>query len=592
MNVMFFLIISLIVHAIPVPYEPGMLRVNRLIKWLPLRLIWGTAAWAFICLALAMTLPWAIIALITSFGLLLMMSSGFRPGEIEDMIQGLRVPFTCVGLLIILIVPAFSGVIGWTSDVSNAEYFDAMIIETDDPLFSIPIPDENVRLVTESYATYVAYQHIGPFGSNVGVSAAHITTKDGRLVWVCTIVSTNVLAENFIKGFIIVDANDPQGITPIRIDNSTIPVGEGLFWTANIQFRNYLNDMTASYQYAYPTWDPVGNMVYVQTRTPLGFDFVERAIGPIIYAENGSVYEYESIEATPDWITQAYGEEWLERQVSRWGGYRRGDTFDLFAGGFLWAIPPSNDRLEITEDTRYIVNPETERVEAFLAVHPVTNSRSLAGVFRATQDTVYYHDLSDEGFISGDAAAENVVGDLPQPASGYYYGAMPLLYPVYINSTLTKWTWYTPIYWAEGYYDEDTGDFYISNMRLHALALVDASNIDRFARIELGGSLSGAALVEAVRTEYVELFGGTVEVETDNFNLTATVLSKSEYVDNGDTHIVFGTDNSTYEYIEGALDWMSLESWYTMLDLDVGDSFTASIHIVDGQYRILSITKN
>ena len=29
-------------------------------------------------------------------------------------------------------------------------------------------------------------------------------------------------------------------------------------------------------------------------------------------------------------------------------------------------------------------------------------------------------------------------------------------------------------------------------MRLHALALVDASNIDRFARIELGGSLSGA----------------------------------------------------------------------------------------------------
>ena len=595
MNVIVFLLISLIVHAIPIPFRQDMLRPNRLIKWLPFRLVWGTAAWVIICLLMVSTLPWAILTLIMSFGALLIVSSGFRGGGIEDVLQGIRVPLTCIGIIILIIMPVFSGVISWTSDVSNAEFFDAMIIETEEPLFNQTIADDKVRLVTEEYAKYVAGQHMSPFGSNVYASAAHITTDpDGRLVWVCTIVSTNVLAENYVKGFIVIDANDPQSVEPHLISETTIPVGEGLFWDKDIRFGNYLNDMTASYQYAYPTWDPAGNLVYVQTRTPIGFDFVERASGPIVYAENGSVFRYATIEETPDWITQAYGEEWLERQISRWGGYRRGDGFDLFAGGLLWFIPPSNDRLEIHEDTRYIVNPDTNRVEAFIAVHPVTASRTLAGVFRATKDAVYYHDLSAEGYVSGDAAAANVVADIGAPASGVYYGAMPLLYPVVINSTLTKWTWYAPIYWADFYYDEDIEEYTATNMRLHALGLVDASNIDRFVWMPLGGTLSGANLVHAVRSEYIELFGGSIEPEpSDTFNLTATVLNKTSYVDGGDTHIVLKTDNATYPYIEGARDWMNLTDWYTLLnDIDAGDSFTATIQIVGDMYRIVAIVKN
>ncbi len=267
-------------------------------------------------------------------------------------------PVLCVGLLLVLIIPLFSGIIGWTSDVSNANSFNSMITVANGSLFSSPIPDDKVRLVTEEYATYVAGQHLSPFGSNVVVASAHITTRLGRLVWVCTIVSSNVIAANFLKGFIVVDANDPQTVSPILINQTSIPVGEGLFWDRNIQFGNYLNDMSSSYEYAYPTWDPLGHMVYVQTRTPLGFDFVERAIGPIVYCENGTVVSYPSIAETPKWITQAYSEEWLERQVTRWGSYRRGSGFDLFAGGFLWFIAPSNDRLEMSEDTRYILNPE------------------------------------------------------------------------------------------------------------------------------------------------------------------------------------------------------------------------------------------
>ncbi|MFW9807044.1 MAG: hypothetical protein ACFFFK_09985 [Candidatus Thorarchaeota archaeon] len=594
MNVILFLIVSLIIHAIPIPFRSDLLKPYRLIKWLPFRLVWGTAAWALICLIMVLTLPWAVISLIISFGVLLIVS-GFREGGVERVFEKPRIPFTCIGILIVIIVPIFAGIVSWTSDVSNAEFFNDLIVVTDSPLFNTTIEDENVRLVTEEFAKYVAGQHLSVFGSNVHVAAAHITTNpSGKLVWVCTIVSTNVLAENFVKGFIVVDANDPQSVQPTFIENTTIPVGEGLFWDKDIRFGNYLNDMTSSYQYAYPTWDPAGNLVYVQTRTPLGWDFVERAIGPIVYAENGSVYSYLSIEETPDWITQAYGEEYLERQISRWGAYRRGDGFDLFAGGLLWFIAPSNNRLEINEDTRYIVNPDTHRVEAFIAVHPVTASRTLAGVFRATKDAVYYHDLSSEGYVSGDAAAANVVADIGAPASGKYYGAMPLLYPVVINSTLTKWTWYAPIYWADFHYDEETDETIATNMRLHALGLVDASNIDRFVWVPLGGTLSGESLVYEARSQYVALFGGSIEPEpSDTFSLTATVVNKTSYVDSGDTHIVLKTDNATYTYIEGARDWMNLTDWYTLLnDINVNDSFTATIHIVGDMYRIVAIVKN
>ncbi len=594
MNVLVFLLISLILHAIPIPFSSDMLRPNRLIRWLPFRLVWGTIAWVIICLLMASTLPWALLTLVVSLGALLVISSGFRGGDIEQILQGVRVPLTCIGMLIIILMPMFSGLISWTADVSNAEYFDSKIIETDLPLFNESIPDNMVRLVTEEYAIYVARQHLSPFGSNVYVASAHITTKNNKLVWVCTIVSTNVLAENFIKGFIVVDANDPQSETPEVIEGTTLAMGEGLFWDRNIQFGNYLNDMTSSYQYAYPTWDPSGNMVYIQTRTPIGFDFVERASGPVIYAENGSVFSYPTIEDTPDWVTQAYGEEYLERQISRWGGYRRGDGFDLFAGGFLWIIPPSNNRLEIHEDTRYIINPDTNRVEAFIAMHPVTATRTLAGVFRATKDAIYYHDLSEEGYVSGDAAAANVVADIGAPASGEYFGAMPLLYPVVINSTLTKWTWYAPIYWADYVYDADLDTYTAANMRLHALGLVDASNIDRFVWQPLGGIISGEELVYSVRSEYVELFGGSIEPEpTGTFELTASVVNKTSYVDGGDTHIVLKTDNVTYPFIEGARDWMNLTDWYTLLnDVGVGDNFTATIQIVDDMFRIIAIVKN
>ncbi|TFF67397.1 hypothetical protein EU520_01530, partial [Candidatus Thorarchaeota archaeon] len=503
MNVMTFLLLSIIVHAIPIPYRPGMLSPRALIRWLPLRLIWGTVAWVIICILSMMALPWAIIGLLMSFGVLLIFSGGFRPGgRIEDFMEGLRLPFVCIGFIIVLVIPAFTGIITWTSDVANAQTVDEFITEEDGMLFNNPIPDDRVRLVTSTYASFVARKFLSSIGSNVEIAASHITTREGRLVWVCVVVSTNVLSENFIQGLVVVDANNPSLVDVIT--DVQIPVGEGLFWDRNIQFGNYLQDMTSAYEYAYPTWDPAGNLVYVQTRTQLGWDFVERPLGPKVYCENGTIRAYATLADTPDWITQAYSEEWLERQINRWGGYRRGEGFDLFAGGFLWLIQASRDRLTMTEDTRYILNPDTNRVEALVALHPPdAASLTLSGLMRGTQEGIYYYDMSDLSFVSGEAAVNEVIKQFPQPVTGSYYGAMPLLYPVQINSTHTRQAWYCPIYWYDSTYSDEAEAYEISDFRLHAFGIVDAQE-EGLSFTQAKGTTSNPDLVTAVREGYIQ----------------------------------------------------------------------------------------
>ena len=110
----------------------------------------------------------------------------------------------------------------------------------------------------------------------------------------------------------------------------------------------------------------------------------------------------------------------------------------------------------------------------------------------------------------------------------------------------------------------------------------------------MGGEISGEELVYQARSEYVALFGGSVEPElSDTFNLTATVVSKAYDTVDSNLRIVLGTDNATYPYIEGARDWMNLTDWYTLLlEIDVSDSFTATVQMVGDMYRIVAIVKN
>lgn len=117
-----------------------------------------------------------------------------------------------VGVLFLLYLAAASTLIvfGQIQRVANASYFSTFIRTRSGLPFNTGIPDDMVRLVTQELAVSIARRHMSEFGSNTQVLGCHITkTLEGKLVWVAVIGSTNVIAENYVKGFVVVDATDP-----------------------------------------------------------------------------------------------------------------------------------------------------------------------------------------------------------------------------------------------------------------------------------------------------------------------------------------------------------------------------------------------
>ncbi len=532
-------------------------------------LIQGITAWLILSIFLMLPLVWYIVGFVIIWS--------FTRVLFTDILHFKRMQ----GLVFFVLIVApllFSGIGLWTSGLTNAERFNSFVTYKSGMIYNNTIPDNMVRLITPEYATNIAQQHLSSYGSNVFVNSAHIMVYNGRLSWACEIVSTNTLSENYVKGFLIIDANDPTR-DPIEI-NRTMPIGEGLFWDHDIFFRNYLADTSILYEQAYVEVDNLGHLAYILTRTRLNFDLTEDPLGPIVYFENGTIKEYNSIDNVPEFIERIFAEPFLERDISRWGDYRRGDGFDLFAGGLLWIIPPSRERVEISEDLRYILDPDTNEIDAIVAVHPVSSEKTLAGVFKISRNHVYYYDYKDLNLISGITAMDVVESELPKPATGFYYAAMPMLYPVEIAPGDFKLTWYVPVYWQEYSSEESTS----ITIRLAGLALVDASKSDnRILELATGG-LTGENLVRSARLKYIALFGGTQIQET--INLIANITGYYSYVQNGVTHIVLQTNNDTYKYIEGWPGSMPLQDWYALLSAQVGNKFNATIDVSGEQYVI------
>ncbi|MEM2368647.1 MAG: hypothetical protein QXQ50_10490, partial [Candidatus Bathyarchaeia archaeon] len=419
--------------------------------------------------------------------------------------------------------------------------------------FNTEIPDNMVRLVTEDLAISVARRHMSEFGSNTQVLGCHITkTPEGKLVWVAVIGSTNVIAENYVKGFVIIDATDP--LAPPKILKREFAVGESLWFDHNIHFRSYINDMSKRYGVAYITWNfETNETVYVVTRYSVGFDLIRRYETPIIYDEKGYLYpQAGSLLQMPSWVTQVYDEDWLEEMINEMGNFRRGAGFDYWAGGFLWLIPPSRERFEMTEDTRYIVDPETGDVVALICVNPIGNKRTLSGVFKATRNSIIFYDFRQANYISGMTAEDLVEGRLPKPAAGMYDAEMPLLYPVQISPGNHRLAWYVPIYWREAAGKEET-------IYLAGFAIVDAEETSRIAIKMHEEGMTSEQLVRSTRLELLKLFGVITEIK-----VSAKVLGKYEYVEDGTTHIVLRLDNATYEWVEAtpkdlpAIQWNKL----------------------------------
>lgn len=482
-------------------------------------------------------------------------------------------------LFILFLLLAFVGVVfTQVQRVSNAYYFESFIQQKSGLPFSGSIPDSSVRLVTQELATSVARRHMSEFGSNVKVIDTHVTkTLEGKLVWLAVIGSTNVLAENYVKGFIIIDATDPVALP--EIVDKEFTVGDGLWWNRNIIFRSYLDDITNSYGIAYATWSTeINDLVYVVARYQVGFDLIRRYAGLVVYDSEGNVIEsYMELRDVPSWATQVYDEDWMEGMINEWGTFRRGESFDYWAGGFLWVIPPSRDRVEMSEDTRYIVDPETGDIVAMVMVNPIASQRTLGGVFKATKEGLFFYDYQQEKYISGITVENIVEGKLPKPAAGSYNAEMPLLYPVEISEGVFRLAWYTPIYWREG-----TGTL-DETIYLAGFAIIDALDINSVTINLAGGGLSSEQIVRSTRLDFLKLFGTVTSVRLDT-----VVADTQQYVKDGITHVVLRVANSTYPWIEATPDDLPSQQWYELLSTRKDDTIAADIEKRGETWTIIS----
>jgi len=464
--------------------------------------------------------------------------------------------------------------------VSNASYFNSFIQQSSDLPFSSTIPDNMVRLVTKELAISIARRHMSEFGSNTQVLDCHVTkSPEGRLVWVAAIGSTNIIAENYVKGFVVVDANEPSAAP--QIVHTEFNVGVGLWWDRNIPFRNYMADISKSYGVSYLTWNVESvNPIYVVTRYEFGFDLIRRYATPLAYDSQGVlVNEPGDRSEIPNWMSQVYDEVWLEGMVNEMGGLRRSGGFDYFAGGFLWIVAPSRDRFEMTEDTRYVVNPETEEVVALICVNPIGNQRTLSGVFKATHEGVVFHDFKTLNYISGMTAEDLIEGRLPKPATGNYYAVMPLLYSVEVAPGNFRLGWYVPVYWYEdsGEFDDD------ETVYLAGFAIVDAQDTNKIALTMNGEGITSEQMVRQTRIDFIKLFGAGGET---NVELAANVLNSYDYVKDGLTHIVLHLDNATYPWIEATPNDLSTNEWNQLMTVESGQEIFAVIEKSEDRWLI------
>lgn len=478
--------------------------------------------------------------------------------------------------LIALIV--FSGVMLWqtqaASAVNNARSFNQML--TFEPagtlLFQHEISDNMLRLTTEELAKSIALRSAAHFGS-VRVGSTHITIYNGRLVWVVTMVPPNLYGDNTIKGLVIVDANDPE--LDVEIVDKTFSVGEGLmyfppFYNGGIQGNAYWGQSTAdAYGRATLTLDDSGEWKYVLTATQVQpWTFVARPKGVYMYNEFGQVEKYYGMNEIPDWVTQRYDEGWLKAMIGVWGATRRGNGFDVFAGGFAW-IPASTNRVEISDDARWIVDPDTNRITALVPVDFVGEAQTMAGMFKTVDNGIEYYDTRSLDIKSGLQAQNVIESHISLPNTGAYEAEMPLIYPINGENA-----WFVPVYWRIGKGQSTSAQ---ETIKLAGLGIVDAVNLDHYTIVMTSEQYRGAALVAAAKSAFE---AGMVQPSQEE-TVTGILSDRFSYVSEGNTVYVLTINGTDYAVHTQALDFTTVSR---IEKLQIGGTVTIIVNSSNNEF--------
>ena len=472
----------------------------------------------------------------------------------------------------------FSAVMLWQSQaasiVNNADSFNQILTfqSAGTPLFQQEIPNNMLRLTTEELAKSIALRSAAHFGS-VKVGSTHITIYKDRLVWVVTMLPANLFGDNSVQGLVIVDANNPE--LDVEVVDKKFGVGEGLiyfppFYTGNVQGNAYWQISTADfYGRATLTPDSDGNWKYVLTATEVqAWTFIEKPRGVYAYNEVGQASDLYTINQVPDWVTQRYDEGWLEHMIAVWGETRRGSGFDLFAGGFLW-IPASTNRVEIADDTRWIVDPDTNKIAALVPVDFVGEVQTMAGMFKVTEGGIEYYDTTGLDIKSGLQAQNVVESHILMPTTGTYEAEMPLIYPLNGQNA-----WFVPIYWRTGWGESTSAQ---ETTKLAGLGIVDAVNLDHYTIVMTGEGYQGASLVAEAKRR----FEAEIVQPSNEKTVTGTLSNRFSYVNSGNTVYVLTIGQTDYVAYTQTLDFTTVSR---IEKLRIGEQATIVVNSNNNQF--------
>ncbi len=107
------------------------------------------------------------------------------------------------------------------------------------------------------------------------------------------------------------------------------------------------------------------------------------------------------------------------------------------------------------------------------------------------------------------------------------------------------------------------------------VCLVHADTAEETSKIAITigtEGLTSEQLVRATRLDFLKLFGVITEIE-----VSAKVLAKCEYVEDGTTHIVLRLDNATYSWVEATPKDLSTLQWNELIATEKDDIVTVHV---------------
>ena len=474
--------------------------------------------------------------------------------------------FSLIGILVASFV-----VMGLAS-YHNALYFDSFIQKAEGFPIENEVPDNLLRLTTKELAQTIAAQYMAELGGALKIVDMQVTLYQGRLVWVAVIARQEAWGTTYkTEGLVIVDANNPDKKPEIL--KESFAVAQGLdfnpiigAWGSATAKGYYGIDTSISIGDTYPVLTPEGKWQMAMTSYVVDWLGVRHYNGIYLLDQQGNIIAHYKDEI-PNWLIQPFDEEsFLEGGIAAWGGHKRGDGFDLFAGGFLW-IPPSPDRLAISEDTRYVYDPDTGQVVALIMIHSVREKGelSLAGAFKVTSKGIFYYDLKGYNLMSGNAASGIIQSKITARTGTRYFTAMELIYPLKVKNE-TKFVWFIPVYFE---------NLETHQIGLAGLGLVDAQAADKVIIEYTGEGITGPTLIKKAKESFRALYGEKVVPETRQ--VTGKVLEiYPPYIKNGNTHQWILLETSKGERLEVLLNTeiLSDEEWLKIQKLKIGDTLT------------------